>query len=276
MSTVKRFSGPIEEIVGRTCPGATYCGIDQCFRNGKTCGNDSSCCLTRPQAQDLVTALGCGGGGNFTIEQPTPKFSKVGTSPQDRSFSTLSEDPMAMDKCTTQLSLTPSDKEYLCQNLSPDVCFSKMCDLGCSSPMCPKPTPTVINLQNSVCQTVQQYCDVLDPSLLSDPNYNKLCCEIDPIAGVKIRTVCGCPGNPCVTNPLVTQLKTNAAQYWKDNPPQSTEILPVVPVVVEPPIVQPSLSEESDVNIKKYILFILCLILVIGGGLYWYSTRKMF
>lgn len=260
MARVNRFSGPIEEIVGRTCPGASYCGIDQCFRNGKTCGNDSACCLNRSQAQDLVSALGCG-GGQFTSSE--------------RKFSTLSEDPTAMNMCSTQLTLEQSDIDYMCKDLSSDSCFGKMCDLGCTSPACPKAAPASINLQNEVCQTIQQYCDVLDPSILSDPNYNTLCCNIDPIAGVQVRTVCGCPGNPCNSNPVVMQnvkaLKAQAAQYWKENPVVSDPVLP------SPPVVQPSppiTENNKNINVKRYLMFVILLILLIGGGSYWYFVYR--
>jgi len=274
-----RFSGPIEEIVGNTCPGSSYCGIDQCFRNGKTCGNDSSCCLNRSQADDVVTALGCGGNVN----------SFTSSSGSDPKFSTLSEDTTAMSKCITQLTLEQSDVEYMCKNLSTDDCFGEMCKLGCDSPACPKSPPTNINLQNSVCQTIQQYCDVLDPSLLSDPNYNKLCCEVDPIAGIPVRTECGCPGRPCNSNPVVMQnvhiMKANAAQYWNENP------LPNAPVIVQPSptptpssvVVQPSSTPtpspsspytNNNISVKKYLLLILLILSVCAGLYWWYFVKK--
>ena len=294
MSRGSKFSGPIEDIVGRTCPGASYCGVDQCFRNGGTCGNSGTCCLTGSQASDLVTSLGCG-SGNFTLIE-TPK-----------KFSTLSEDPSALNKCKTQLSLEQSDIDYMCKTLSPDDCFSRLCNLGCTNPACEKKqVSSSINLQNAVCQTIQQYCDVLDPSLLTDPNYNKLCCNVDPIAGVPDRTACGCPGNPCVSNPVTLKnvqiLKASAAKYWKENPPVSSEVTPAVVPNVSPEvetIVIPAVAQEAHTESKesrggvshnkskttsnsvlsilsKYLVFIIAIlvVLVIAGIYYWYKTSS--
>lgn len=263
-----KFSGPIEEIVGNTCPGASYCVIDQCFRNGKTCGNDNSCCLDRSQAQDLVSALGCG-NGNFMSKQK---------------FSSLSEDPTAMSKCSTELTLGQSDIDFMCKDLSSDNCFEKMCDLGCTSKACPKKSIPGINLQNQVCQTIQQYCDVLDPSLLSESTYNTLCCNIDPIAGVPVRTVCGCSGNPCNSNPVVMQkvqdLKNKAVKYWAENPPLTGSVIPVddpsppIQPVVQPQIVvEPSSPKNKSISIKKYLFIIFTILILIGGGLYWYFRK---
>ncbi|MDD4930879.1 MAG: hypothetical protein PHG66_01835 [Candidatus Colwellbacteria bacterium] len=295
MPRVNRFSGPIEDIVGSTCPGASYCAIDQCYRNGGVCGNTGSCCLTSANVKDLVTALGCGGSTSFSAQ---------------RKFSTLSEDPTAMNTCITQLGLTGSDVDYMCTNLSADDCFSEICALGCTNHACPSVAPPSINLQTQVCQTIQQYCDVIDPSLLSDPNYSAMCCSIDPIAGVPDRTVCGCPGNPCSSNPVVMQnvqaLKASAAQYWKNNPVVSSPVLPSSVNGPSPPVVQPTPvpvqptpvpvqptpvpvqptpvpvqptpvpppKESGRINIKRYLMFIILLLLLVGGGLYWYFVYK--
>lgn len=251
-----KFSGPIEDIVGQTCPGASYCGVDQCFRNGGTCGNSGTCCLSSTEASALVNALGCS-GGTFTSTNPK--------------FSTLSEDPTAMNTCINELKLAQTDVDFMCTNLSQDDCFSKICALGCSNYACGKKVqPSTINLQNSVCQSMQQYCDVLDPSLLTDPNYSTLCCNVDPIAGVPIRTACGCPGNPCTSNPVtlknVQNLKANASQYWKDNPPvtpSGSSVKSNVPVVT------------SQGPITKYLIFIIIvLILIMGFIYYWYETSN--
>lgn len=257
MPVPSKFSGPIEDIVFKTCPGASYCSIDQCFRNGETCGNDGKCCLTSSSAQDLVKSLGCGGITNFT-SQPS----------QQQKLSTLSEDPTALNTCSIQLGLSESDRDYMCRDLDNESCFKSICNLGCVNSACPGPSPSNINLQNQVCRTIQQYCDVLDPSLLSDPNYKELCCSVDYVSGVKNRTVCGCPGNPCNTNPIVLQnvqaIKTKAEQYWKDNQP-------VAPVVQQPISIE---SSESNVNIKLYLLIICSIILLIGTGLYWYFVYR--
>ena len=247
---VKKFSGPIEEIIGNTCPGAPYCSADKCFRTGGTCGDNGNCCLDREGVNSVVKSLGCDGGGTFT---------------SSRRFSSLAGDPIAIGKCTTELNLSDSDVSFLCKDSSKDDCFSKLCGLGCSSINCDKP-PVTINLKNSICQTVQQYCDILDPSLLTDPNLNKLCCGIDPISGIKDRTVCGCPDNPCKTNPVQTNninaLKTMASQFWKDNSNNN---------IVQPPIITPSSPVFFNLfDSKNYILLILFIFLIIGISLYFY------
>jgi len=195
-----KFLGPIEEVVGRTCPGASYCSVDKCFREGKTCGGESTCCLDRPSAEELIKSLGCSSG---TFSSPL-KLKE--TSP--------------LQVCSTKLGLTPDETSFLCLGSSLDECLQKMCDLGCDSPMCPRALPGGINMRKEVCKTVQQYCDVLDPSLLTDPAYNDLCCKQDLIAGIPIRTECGCPGKPCAINPKIQELKLNSSKYWATN--QST------------------------------------------------------
>lgn len=276
----KKFSGPIEEIVGQTCPGASYCNIDKCFRNGGTCGNDGTCCLNKDQAGDLVKKLGCSSGTNFaSVPYLTSIFSTI-----QKKFS--NENPVDLSQCTNELKLDQSDVDFLCKDLSKDDCFSAMCKLGCSSNACPRDTSiTGINLQNQVCKTVQQYCDVIDPSLLKDPNYKKLCCDIDPIDGVPIRTACGCPGKECKSNPIVTQnveqLKMQARQYWKENPITINQPITPTPPIISPNILVSSIqtNQLNETPIKSYkihiivSIIIILLLCIIGYFLYNYKQN---
>jgi hypothetical protein len=66
-------------------------------------------------------------------------------------------------------------------------------DLGCPAEI----NSNRFNLSLPQCQTIQQYCDLISPQLLTDPDIKKMCCEIDLQSGVKVRNVCGCDGDPC-------------------------------------------------------------------------------
>jgi hypothetical protein len=207
---MKKFSGPIESVISSGCPGESFCGIDECYRNGETCGGtgatgSGSCCMTVNMANDLLSSLGCGSGLNQNYTGAVPSFQSYSpfTTPK---FATLGEDPTALGKCATQLNLTQDDLNFACTGMSSDDCFATLCGMGCTATNCPPINPPMqINLQDQICNSIQQYCDVLDPTLLQDPSYNALCCQVDPIAGVADRTVCGCPGNPCPMNPAFEQ-----------------------------------------------------------------------
>lgn len=277
---IKKFAGPIESIVGQSCPGRSYCEADRCFRSGGSCGDDltKTCCLNQAGANDLVNDLGCSGG---KLQSQAPRFSE-GVD-YNKEIST----------CASDLTLASTDTAFLCLGVSDTpACLQKMCDLGCKSTVCPHAPVTKINLQNQVCETIQQYCDILDPLILVDPVYNHLCCDVDLESGVVVRTVCGCPNNPCKstsTTRNITTLKLAAANYYNDlqikNLPQSAPasptnqstppISPVSPIPQSGPL--PETTSQSFIlelkNNKKIIIggLIIGLILLVSFLYYHYK-----
>ena len=189
-----KFKGPIDEQIANSCPGRSYCPADQCFRNSGNCGDNGTCCMSQDQVNDLLHDLNC----------PTsPSVTSPQTSLASTDINTL------INSCATQLTLQPSDVSFLCQGADTSACFERICQLGCSDPNCPVQL-TNMDPQSLSCQTIAEYCDILEPSLLSDPGLNHLCCDIDLESGVTIRSVCGCASNPCKINNAVSQLKAQA------------------------------------------------------------------
>lgn len=118
---LKKFKGPIEEVVFKQCPGRSYCKVDKCFRKGEGCiSSGGDCCLNDSMLKDLLNDLGC---------------------PQDSS--------------------------------------------------------NTYKIDKPECQTVQQYCDMIEPELLKNSAIKSLCCDIDLQSGVRVRGICGCEGEPC-------------------------------------------------------------------------------
>jgi hypothetical protein len=71
-----------------------------------------------------------------------------------------------------------------------------------------------INVKKEECKTVQQYCDMIDPSLLTLPGYKTLCCDIDLQSGVPLRSVCGCGDKPCVEKFNQKRKFRNKCLFW--------------------------------------------------------------
>lgn len=175
-----KFKGPIEEAVHYKCPGRSYCEVDRCFRNGKTCINpkvDDKCCLKSEQVNDLLADLGCPQNNTNVLKEPNMVLEDIKT-------------------CQIEMGLKDEEKDLLCKESDSTSCLSRLCKIGCKNEkVC---ATSDIDVKKDECKTIQQYCDMIDPSLLSNPGYKKLCCEIDLQSGVPLRSVCGCSDNPCI------------------------------------------------------------------------------